>query len=136
MTDSHRLDGRVAVVTGGAQGIGAAIVDRLSAAGATVVVGDLSVADDTATARRLDVTDEVSVETFLTGVVGDHGGLDIVVNNAGVMFEEPLEGHSTDAWHAMVAVNLTGPFLMTKHKKTASRTKQKQHSTFVSSCMH
>ena len=89
----------------------------MTAAGAIVVVGDLSVAPsaDDATALPLDVTSEESVATFLDAVVDRHGGIDIVVNNAGIMFERPLDGHTLDQWNSAISVNLTGPFLMAKH---------------------
>ena len=112
MTD--RLEGRSAVVTGGARGIGAAIADRLAAAGATVVVGDL-IESDTHDSRILDVSDEGQIDAFVAGVVADHGRLDIVVNNAGIMFETPIDEQDLDSWNRMLAINLTGPMLMSKH---------------------
>ncbi len=118
----HRdvLDGRVAVVTGGSRGIGRAIVQHLARAGATVVIGDLNEPSDlddggSITCAHLDVATEDSVVTFISEVVASHGNLDIVVNNAGIMFEEPVVGHSVDRWTKALAVNLTGPFLMAKH---------------------
>ena len=112
MTD--RLEGRSAVVTGGARGIGAAIADRLAAAGATVVVGDL-IESDTHDSRILDVSDEGQIDAFVADVVADHGRLDIVVNNAGIMFETPIDEQDLDSWNRMLAINLTGPMLMSKH---------------------
>lgn len=114
------LQDRVAVVTGGSRGIGQAIARRLAEAGATVVIGDLNEPSDPVGHRsiscaHLDVAAEDSVETFIAQVVATHGNLDIVVNNAGIMFEEPVVGHSTDRWARALAVNLTGPFLMVKH---------------------
>ena len=109
------LEGKIAVVTGGAQGIGAAIADRLENAGATVAIGDVRDPGGGVPFHELDVASEPSVEAFYAAVVSEHGGVDVIVNNAGIMFEEHLEGHGTESWNAMVAVNLTGPFLMTKH---------------------
>lgn len=108
------LTGRVAIVSGGAQSIGAAIADGLAAAGATVVVGDLHDSPHHPTIR-LDVSDEGSVEAVITHVVADHGRLDIVVNNAGIMFETPIAEQDLSSWNRMLAVNLTGPMLMIKH---------------------
>ncbi len=111
---SERLEDRVAVVTGGARSIGAAIADRLAVAGATVVVGDLGT-NEAHDSRPLDVADEVQVQAFIEGVVADHGRLDIVVNNAGIMFETPIDEQDLDSWNRMLAINLTGPMLMSKH---------------------
>ncbi len=109
-----RLTGRVAIVTGGARSIGAAIADRLHAAGATVVVGDL-VGSSEHQSLPLDVADENSVAAAVAQVIGEHGRLDIVVNNAGIMFEIPVGEQDRDSWDRMLAINLTGPMLMAKH---------------------
>ncbi|MGI9605608.1 MAG: SDR family NAD(P)-dependent oxidoreductase [Acidimicrobiales bacterium] len=111
---NERLNGRVAFVTGGARSIGAAIADGLARAGATVVVGDLH---ESANHPRvhLDVSDESSVAGAVAAVVSDHARLDIVVNNAGIMFETPIDEQDLDSWERMLAVNLTGPMLTTKH---------------------
>jgi meso-butanediol dehydrogenase/(S,S)-butanediol dehydrogenase/diacetyl reductase len=111
---NERLEGRVAVVTGGARSIGAAIADRVAAAGATVVVGDLA-ESETHESHTLDVSDESQVQSFIEGVVAAHGRLDIVVNNAGIMFETPIDEQDLDSWNRMLAINLTGPMLMSKH---------------------
>lgn len=109
-----KLTNRVALVTGGAQGIGAAIADGLAAAGATVVVGDLN-PSPTHDSLTLNVADETSVESVVTEVVAKHGQLDIIVNNAGIMFEESVAEHDRSSWDRMLAINLTGPMLVTKH---------------------
>ncbi|MEM7091911.1 MAG: SDR family NAD(P)-dependent oxidoreductase [Actinomycetota bacterium] len=109
-----RLQDRVALVTGGAQGIGSAIVDRLATAGATVVIGDLRDPGDGREWIELDVTSSASVQVCVDGIVERHGSLDIVVNNAGIMFEEDIETHSETSWQKMLDVNLTGPFLVAK----------------------
>ena len=109
-----RLEGRVALVTGGAQGIGRAIAQRLADAGATVVIGDLRDPADGSEWVELDVTSSDSVASCIDQVVADHGGLHIVVNNAGIMFEEDIKTHSETSWQKMLDVNLTGPFLVTK----------------------
>jgi len=108
------LSKRVALVTGGAQSIGAAIAEGLAAAGATVIVGDLHPSQTHETVQ-LDVSNESQVAAAVTQVVANHGGLDIVVNNAGIMFEESVADHSRESWDRMLAVNLTGPMLVTKH---------------------
>jgi len=112
MTD--RLRDRVAIVTGGAQSIGAAIADRLAAAGAIVVVGDLQ---ETAAHqwRHLDVSQEDSITSMIDAVVAEHGRLDIVANNAGIMFEKNLVDQDRESWDRMLEINMTGPMLMSRH---------------------
>jgi len=122
VTELHgpgELTGKVAIVTGGSQGIGAAIVQRLSAAGATVVNGDLRAPDAGSDAVpagaewiELDVTSPDSIAACVAQIVERHGRLDIVVNNAGIMFEEDIDGHDLGSWQTMLDVNLTGPFLV------------------------
>jgi NAD(P)-dependent dehydrogenase (short-subunit alcohol dehydrogenase family) len=89
---STSLEGRVAVVTGGARGLGAGVADRMAKAGARVVIADVIDGAETAASlpgsghvyRALDVTDTAAVERFMTAVRDDLGSLDILVNNAGV----------------------------------------------------
>ncbi len=111
---AERLAGRVAIVTGGARSIGAAIADRLAAAGASVVVGDLE-PSQTHESHQLDVADEQSVSACIDATVTAHGRLDVVVNNAGIMFETPITDQNRGEWDRMLAINLTGPMLMTRH---------------------
>lgn len=108
------LEKRVALVTGGARSIGAAIADGLAAAGATVVVADLA-PSPTHSSVHLDVSDEEQVAGAIDEVLSVHARLDIVVNNAGIMFEEHIAEHERASWDRMLAVNLTGPMLVTKH---------------------
>jgi len=113
---SARLDGMTAVVTGGSRGIGRAIAQKLAGAGAGVVIGDLlPPADGDLAWRELDVTSEASISAFVGAVADARGGLDVLVNNAGVMFERALEEQSAEEWDRMMAINLRGPFLMAKH---------------------
>jgi NAD(P)-dependent dehydrogenase (short-subunit alcohol dehydrogenase family) len=116
---SHR-----AVVTGGAQGLGKAIVRRLAEAGASVVVGDLNAelaqatSDEiagaygvTVLATRMDVTDADSVVAAAQMAVDKLGGLDIWVNNAGVYPNIPLLEMTPQVWDQVMAVNTKGVFL-------------------------
>ncbi len=118
-----RLDGRVAFVTGGGQGIGEACAHALAEAGATVIVADLAldraqrVAQDLANAGhraeavRLDVTDSRAVDAVATDVAKRHGRVDILVNNAGVAKSNvPAEETSDEHWRFHMAVNLDGVF--------------------------
>jgi NAD(P)-dependent dehydrogenase (short-subunit alcohol dehydrogenase family) len=113
------LRGRVAWVSGGASGIGAATVDRLAALGASVGVLDLARPGD-ATARggadrawrACDVSRAESVATATERLTADLGPPDIVVTCAGVSESAPLHTYPTDAWQRLIAVNLTGTFLV------------------------
>ncbi|MGB1506177.1 MAG: SDR family NAD(P)-dependent oxidoreductase [Acidimicrobiales bacterium] len=103
-----------AVVTGGAQGIGRAVADRLAADGADVIVGDLRDPGDLGVRQRwveLDVTSELSAGA-LAAVVGE--SVDVLVNNAGIMFEASIAEQTVEQWDMAMAVNLRGPWLMTK----------------------
>jgi NAD(P)-dependent dehydrogenase (short-subunit alcohol dehydrogenase family) len=100
------LDGRVAFVTGGAQGIGAAAAEALREAGATVITGDLRGAD-----RILDVTDSARVAEVADEVAASHGRIDILVNNAGIARSEtPAEEVADEHWLGVLDVNLNGAF--------------------------
>jgi NAD(P)-dependent dehydrogenase (short-subunit alcohol dehydrogenase family) len=117
-----RLDGQVALVTGGAGGIGRAVCSTLAGAGATVVVADLSIdrarqvvthlaATATAEARELDVTDEAAVEAVFTAVGRSLGAVRVLVNCAGIALRAPALEHTLENWNRVVAVNVTGTFL-------------------------
>ncbi|GAB3136570.1 3-oxoacyl-ACP reductase FabG [Micromonospora sonneratiae] len=118
----NRFADRVAIVTGAAQGIGAATARRLAAEGAAVAVVDLDaersrlVADElTATGARAiglgcDVTDADAVEAMTEQVVADLGGLHILVNNAGITRDNLLFKMTAAEWHAVLNTNLTSMF--------------------------
>ena len=111
MTD---FTGVTAVVTGGARGIGRAIADRLAADRAEVVVGDLNNPGDLGAGQRwlhLDVTCEESTAEFAAGCGGAVG---VLVNNAGIMFEASIAEQTVAQWDQMMAVNLRGPWLVTR----------------------
>ena len=105
-----RLDGKVALITGGASGIGLACCQRLASEGATVVSLDLAGAD-----HGVDVRDEAAVAATLDAVVDGHGRLDIVVNSAGIAGGGPVHSVSLADWERVVGVNLTGTFIVSKH---------------------
>ncbi|MFC7404208.1 SDR family NAD(P)-dependent oxidoreductase [Georgenia alba] len=104
------LDGLVAVVTGGASGIGAAAAALLADRGASVAVLDLdpSGADDRHLALRCDVTDDGEVRAAVAEVAERLGGLDILVNNAGVGAQGTVEDNDDAEWHRVLDVNLLG----------------------------
>jgi NAD(P)-dependent dehydrogenase (short-subunit alcohol dehydrogenase family) len=117
MADPSRLTdlrGRVAAVTGGAGGIGAACAELLAAAGATVAVLDRDVPPALpagAEAITLDVTDEAAVDAAMAEVAERHGRLDVLVASAGIAIRKPATELSLEDWQKVVDVNLTGVFL-------------------------
>jgi NAD(P)-dependent dehydrogenase (short-subunit alcohol dehydrogenase family) len=116
---AFRLDGRVAVITGGAQGIGLACATLMLEAGARVVLLDRDAvalqaaraALPDAQAHTLDVTDEAAVERVCAAVAAEHGRIDVLVNNAGRAIRKPSLELPLADWDAVVAVNLTAAFV-------------------------
>ncbi len=118
------LNGRVALVTGGARGLGAALCGALAEAGATVVVADLraeagerlasALAEDgrPVSFRRVDVGEPASVADCVASVLQQHGRLDVLVNNAGVDHTLPVDELSVAQWDQVMNTNLRGPFLL------------------------
>jgi len=121
-----RFDGRVAIVSGAGQGIGAGIAERLASEGAAVGVLDLNAAAAKSTAEAItlkggkaigiggDVTQEDAVNAAVDQVVSELGGLDIVVNNAGITRDNMLFKMSVEDFDLVLAVHLRGTFLLTK----------------------
>lgn len=107
-----QLSGRVAVVTGGARGIGAAIAASLHRAGAAVTVWDRDPLPGT-DGLAVDVTDPARVDRALEATLARHGRLDILVNNAGYAgLTRPVVNYPLDEWERILTVNLTGTFLV------------------------
>jgi NAD(P)-dependent dehydrogenase (short-subunit alcohol dehydrogenase family) len=114
-----KLEGKVAVITGGARGIGAAIAARYAAEGAQVVVADLLAEDAAATAKAIggrtfsvpvDVTRIASIESMVETVVARTGGIDILVNNAAIFDMGPVVEVTEKSWDSQFAVNTKGLF--------------------------
>jgi 3-oxoacyl-[acyl-carrier protein] reductase len=114
------LGGRVAVVTGGASGIGRAVAEVLASAGARVVLGDLDAAGaeeaaaairgagGEALAQRADVSQRFEVETLVERAIGEWGGLDVMCNVAGVPADGPLAELREDEFDRVVGINVKG----------------------------
>ena len=125
------LEGRVAVVTGGAQGIGEAIARLFVAHGARVVIGDRDAAAAQSTAAGLgegaavgvgcDVTDGEQVAALVAAAVEAFGSLDVMANNAGITRDATLRKMTEDDFDQVVAVHLRGTWLGTKHAAAAMR---------------
>ena len=121
---TERLQGRVAVITGGASGIGLATARRLADEGATVVVVDVSAEAGASAAAEVggefvavDVADEAAVRDLFAHVVATHGRLDIAFNNAGISppDDDSILDTGLDAWERVQRVNLTSVYLCCKY---------------------
>jgi len=122
MLDPIRLEGRSALVTGAASGIGRAIAEALSAAGASVLLSDLDDAAGEAIARSLpraiyehcDVASREECRSLVGRAEREWGGVDILVNNAGLQHVAPIEEFPEDRWEQLIRSMLIGPFLLTR----------------------
>ena len=132
---------QIALVTGGGQGLGQAICDRLADEGAHLVVADLNLetaeqtaaeivarTDRKALAVKVDVTDEEQVQDLVQRTIEQFGRLDILVSNAGVLISDAVEEFDAEKWRLVMNVNLFGYFLCAKH---ACRVMKAQHSGVI-----
>jgi len=119
-----RVQGKIALVTGGASGIGHAIAELLAEEGATVIVADLasrqpekavSALRQRGSFRVLDVTREDDWIAATDALVSEFGRLDVLVNNAGIALLKDIETTTVEEWRSLMAVNLEGVFLGCKH---------------------
>jgi 3-hydroxybutyrate dehydrogenase len=121
-----KLDGRIAIVTGGASGLGKEIAHTFAREGAHVVIADLNLQHAQAAAKvisragpeamaiAMDVTDEQSVNRGIEDAVSKFGAIDVLVSNAGIQIVHPLEEFPFGEWKKMLAIHLDGAFLTTK----------------------
>ncbi len=138
MDNPHRIDGKTAVVTGAAQGLGLGIAERLARDGATVIMADLQrekVEEEAVKLRELgldvfpgylDVTDSSAVNAFIGAAAAAHGRIDILVNNAGVgQMVTPVVELGDGEWDRVIGVTLTGTFYCCR---AAGRIMERQES--------
>ncbi|NJK78639.1 MAG: SDR family oxidoreductase [Chloroflexaceae bacterium] len=133
------LEGKIALVTGGGRGLGAAIVQDLAAAGMTVLIADIREdlieqvmnevinAGGRASGLHLDVTNAEQTRAAVAEVLHRYERIDVLVNNAGVDVTISVEELAVDDWDRVMAVNLRAPFLMAKHVMGAMRERGEGH---------
>ncbi len=134
------LEGHVALVTGGAGGLGEATCAVLTEDGATVIVADIREdkardvaeklnASGRAQAIGLDVCDEIQIEKSIRDIVSNYGHLDVLINNAAIDKTVSVEELTADEWHRIIGINLSGPFLLSKY--ALPQMKQQKHGHIV-----
>jgi NAD(P)-dependent dehydrogenase (short-subunit alcohol dehydrogenase family) len=123
----NELNGKIALVTGGGRGLGAAICETLAAAGATVIAADIQIDLAEQVAQKLqsqgwdaiafplDVTDEHQIETLVHKIMDRYGHLDVLINNAGTDVTVPVEELAIADWDRVMGVNLRAPFVLSKY---------------------
>jgi NAD(P)-dependent dehydrogenase (short-subunit alcohol dehydrogenase family) len=122
-----QLDNKIAIVTGAAQGLGRAVAEAYAAEGARVVVTDINgdgaqavaAGLDGASAKTVDAADEGQVARLVEETVAEHGGLDIMVANAGIAIVKPMTDMDLADWRTVTAVNLDGVFLADRYAAPA-----------------
>jgi NAD(P)-dependent dehydrogenase (short-subunit alcohol dehydrogenase family) len=127
IVEMFSLEGKTAIVTGAARGLGAEIALGLAQCGASLVLADLNMPEDSTKrveklggrciALQIDISDEKQVEGLVERAVSEYGKVDILINNAGIsqMSYTPTENLSTEEWDRVIRINLSGAFLCCKH---------------------
>ncbi len=137
---SGRLNGRIALIIGAARGIGAAIAERLAEEGARIVVADSEVEAGRATAGRLkgrfvatDISKKADAERAVSEAVEAFGGLDIIVQNAGIYPWTLIENIEPEEWDLVMAVNLKGTYLAARAALPVMKARKSGRMIFTSS---
>ncbi|MFH5882053.1 3-oxoacyl-ACP reductase FabG [Liberiplasma polymorphum] len=113
-----RLEGKVAVITGGAQGLGQAMAERFAQEGAKVIAVDmqpLTYTNDSVEGAILNVTDSTACKAFFEEKIAKYGRIDILVNNAGITRDAMTRKMTDEQWDLVIDVNLKGVFNLTRH---------------------
>jgi 3(or 17)beta-hydroxysteroid dehydrogenase len=138
-----RVEGKVALITGGARGLGEATAHTMAKEGATVILTDMLDAEGEAVAAsinadggtaeyiRQDVTEEAAWDTITSGIVDRHGRIDVVVNNAGVVLDATVEDTTLDGWRHVNAVNSEAVFLGTRAAIKVMKNQEPQGGSIV-----
>ena len=141
----RELAGKVALVTGGGRGLGEAICRVLAEAGATVVMADfraeliarvakeIEESGGRAIPKRLDITDDGATADAIDSIVGDLGTIDFLINNAGTDLTVSIEEMPVEEWDRIMAVNLRGPFVLSKRVLPVMRKAGRGHIVNVAS---
>jgi NAD(P)-dependent dehydrogenase (short-subunit alcohol dehydrogenase family) len=129
---------RVALVTGGARGIGAAVAARFAANGWRVVIADRDLAQPVHPARcvQVDVSDEAAVGALVEGVAASEGRLDALICNAGTMVRKPIRDLTLAEWNGVLGTNLTSTFLLARAAEGMLRAAQGAIVTIASTRAH
>ncbi|MGW7269207.1 SDR family NAD(P)-dependent oxidoreductase [Streptomyces sp. NPDC054864] len=132
--DAKDFEGLKALVTGGASGIGRATAELLAARGAQVAVLDLdpSTVEKPLTGHRADVSDDASVREAVAAAVADLGGLDVLVNNAGIGAQGTVEDNDDDQWHKVLDVNVLG--IVRTTRAALPHLRASRHAAIVNTC--
>jgi len=134
MTDAQDFAGLKALVTGGASGIGRATAELLAARGAQVAVLDLdpSSVEKPLLGFQADVTDDTSVRGAVAAAVTELGGLDVLVNNAGIGAQGTVETNDDDEWHRVLDVNVLG--MVRAARAALPHLRESSHAAIVNTC--
>lgn len=141
----ENIKGKVALVTGGSQGLGAAIVEALAKHGVTTIIGDIKDRQAEIVRKRLskegskvfnyhlDVSSEISTTEVINKIQKEFGRLDILVNNAGIDVTKPVDELTIEQWDRVLGVNLRGPFILSKLALEAMKKQKGGHIVNIAS---